>query len=208
MVVTIESISLRTQLVNFILKHLAKYLIIILLSLFVVRLHAQNDTTAQKEEAASPLIKKPKHSPRKATLLSLALPGAGQVYNRKNWWWKVPIIYGVGGSLLYGGIFYQNGYNEYRDAYKERLATQTNNDPKFRRFQTPTLQVIRDSYRDARDQCYVWLIVVYTLQVLDATVEAHFFDFNIDENVSLNMQPTLLYSGNYYTSGMQLTLKF
>ena len=140
----------------------------------------------------------------------MVLPGAGQVYNRRNWWWKLPLIYGGGGTLLYGAITYQKGYNDYREAYKIRVtsATGKNNDPIYDRFQTPTLQVIRDSYRDARDQCYVWLVVVYAVQVLDAAVEAHFFDFNMNENVSLNIQPQLNIAGANYYSGLQLNFKF
>jgi Family of unknown function (DUF5683) len=149
-----------------------------------------------------------KHSPKKATLLSLFIPGAGQVYNKKNWWWKVPVIYGIGGTLLYSGIFYQNEYDNFRLAYKERIETLTNKDQIYNRYQTPTLQVIRDSYRDSRDQSYMWLVVVYALQVLDATVEAHFVDFNMNENVSLKIQPQIYMVGLNYTGGLQVTFKF
>jgi hypothetical protein len=138
----------------------------------------------------------------------MVLPGAGQVYNRRNWWWKVPIIYGAGGALVYGIIHYQAGYDNYRNAYKERILTQTNTDPQYTKFQTQTLQSIRDSYRDARDQCYLWLVVTYAIQVLDATVEAHFFDFNINENVSLEVQPHVVTTGLGISEGLQLTLKF
>ncbi len=167
-----------------------------------------DSSSAKIESASTDTIKKHEHSPKTATLLSLAIPGAGQVYNRKNWWWKVPVIYGVGGALVYSAIFYQNGYNQYRDAYKERLLYGTNQDPQYNRYQTPTLQSIRDSYRDARDMSYVWLIVVYALQATDAAVEAHFFDFNMNENVSLNVQPRIFYAGQNNYSGLQFTLKF
>lgn len=149
-----------------------------------------------------------KHSPKTATLLSLFIPGAGQVYNKKNWWWKIPVIYGAGGTLLYSAIFYQHQYDYFRLAYKERLANGVNLDPYYNRYQTPTLQVIRDSYRDSRDQSYMWFVVVYALQVLDATVEAHFVDFNMNENVSLKIQPQVYMVGYNYTGGLQLTLKF
>ena len=128
--------------------------------------------------------------------------------NKKNWWWKVPVIYGIGGTLLYSGIFYQNEYDNFRLAYKERIETLTNKDQIYNRYQTPTLQVIRDSYRDSRDQSYMWLVVVYALQVLDATVEAHFVDFNMNENVSLKIQPQIYMVGLNYTGGLQVTFKF
>ncbi|MFI5221881.1 MAG: DUF5683 domain-containing protein [Bacteroidia bacterium] len=149
-----------------------------------------------------------KHSPKKATILSLILPGAGQVYNRKNWWWKVPLIYGGGGALLYSAIYYQNGYDEFRAAYKQRLETGTNTDAKYLRWQTPTLQVIRDSYRDARDMSYVYLTLVYVVQVLDAAVEAHFYDFNMTENLSWNIRPDVRFSGGEWSKGFSLNYKF
>jgi hypothetical protein len=188
-----------------------KYIGIALFFFSCVFVHAQNTmdssgvTPPPDHPAAT--VKSQKHSPKKATLLSLACPGLGQIYNRKNWWWKVPVIYGAGGSLLYGAITYNKWYNDFRSAYIYRLANPTlpNPDPYYDRFQTPTLQSIRDSYRQSRDQCYVWLAVVYTMQVLDAAVEAHFFDFNMNENVSLKVQPNFNVIGQNYYSGVQLT---
>lgn len=150
-----------------------------------------------------------KHSPRTATLLSLALPGAGQVYNKKNWWWKVPIIYGGGGALLYGVIFYQKQYGDFRDAYSYRITNnvEQNGNLRYDKFQTRTLLSIRNSYRDARDQCIIGMVLLYTLQVIDASVEAHFFDFNVSEDLSLNVQPQFVMNGPMSYSGFQLTLK-
>lgn len=193
---------------------LIKYIAIFLLFFGVSGLHAQIITDSSSSQTAviksdtSEIPRVKKHSPKTATILSLVLPGAGQVYNRKNWWWKVPVIYGVGGALVYSAVFYQNGYDEYRAAYKERLEQGTNKDPLYNRYQTPTLQSIRDSYRDARDMSYVWLVVVYALQATDAAVEAHFFDFNMNENVSLNVQPQVYVAGPNSPGGLQLTLKF
>ncbi len=151
-----------------------------------------------------------KHSPKKASLLSLCLPGAGQVYNRKNWWWKVPIIYGGGAALIYGAVFYSSNYNDYRKAYEFKVLN--NNAPvgdvRFDRYNDPaTLLSIRNSYREARDQCYIGLGVLYALQIVDAAVEAHFFDFNVSEDLSLNIQPQFVMNGPMSYNGVQLTLK-
>ena len=188
-----------------------RHLFIAVFILFVFELHSQvvrdsSSISNRKSSTLAPTVVK--HSPKKATLLSLFVPGAGQIYNKKNFWWKVPVIWGIGGTLLYSGMFYQNEYDNFRSAYIERLSTGTNIDAYYRRYQTPTLQVIRDSYRDSRDQSYVWLVVVYALQVLDATVEAHFVDFNMNENVSLKIQPQLNMVGLEYTKGLQVTIKF
>jgi hypothetical protein len=66
---------------------------------------------------------------------------------------------------------------------------------------------IRNSYREARDQCYIGLGVLYALQIVDAAVEAHFFDFNVSEDLSLNIQPQFVMNGPMSYNGVQLTLK-
>lgn len=165
----------------------------------------------KKTETTKPGPKVKKHSPATATWLSAVLPGAGQVYNRRNWWWKVPIIYAAGAGFVYGINFYQENYNDFKDAYKYRIETgsDTNGDPRFDKFQTPTLKSIRDSYRTARDECFIGLMLVYTLQILDASVEAHFLEFNVNDDLSLNVNPVYVPSPNNAYAGIQfvLTLK-
>ncbi|MCU0441535.1 MAG: DUF5683 domain-containing protein [Bacteroidia bacterium] len=151
-----------------------------------------------------------KHSPQKATLLSLCLPGAGQVYNRKNWWWKVPIIYGGGAALTYGVVFYQQNYTDFKEAYifREQNPNELTGNLKYDQYQTETLRLIRDSYKQARDQCIIGLALLYALQVIDANVEAHFFDFNVTDDLSLNVTPQI--GMNAYTpyTGVALTFRF
>ncbi len=151
-----------------------------------------------------------KHSPKTATLLSMALPGAGQVYNGKNWWWKVPIIYAGGAALVYGATFYQKNYVAYRDAYAFTVQNPDvpTGDPRFDQYQDPaTLITIRNSYKEARDQCLIGLGLLYALQVLDAAVEAHFLEFNVSEDLSLNIQPQFGITASSAYSGVQLTLR-
>ena len=164
--------------------------------------NSKNDSTTTTKSTIK------KHSPKTATILSLIIPGAGQVYNKKNWWWKVPIIYGAGCGLIYGGFFSLNEYNGFREAYIERQKIGHNTNNYYNRFQSETLLAIRDSYRQDRDMYFVYAVVVYALQVLDATVEAHFVDFNLNENVSLKIQPQILLDGYTYSKGLQVTLKF
>jgi len=167
----------------------------------VTVMYAQ-DTTAAK---TPPL----RHSPKKATLLSLALPGAGQIYNKKNWWWKVPIIYGGGGLLVYGAQFYHSNYVDYNNAYLYRINNnvEQNGDIRFDRFQTTTLAAVRTSYRQARDEMIIGLVLLYALQAVDAAVEAHFFEFNINDDLSLNIHPGFIPAGPVAAAGIQLNLK-
>jgi hypothetical protein len=181
----------------------------------------QSDTAAL---APSPVINAPKqpepaptelgprkHSPTKATLLSMVIPGAGQVYNRKNWWWKVPIIYGGGAALVYGASFYNQNYQDFKTAYEFTVLNPgvPTGDPRYDQHEDPaTLRAIRDSYREARDQCLVGLGLLYVLQVVDATVEAHFFEFNVSDNLSLNIQPQMMVTGVTPYTGLQFTMRF
>jgi hypothetical protein len=155
-----------------------------------------------------PEKKKSYKSPATATWLSLALPGAGHVYNGKSWWWKVPIIYGAGAGLLYGVSFYNKNYLAFKNAYSYRIETgsDVNNDPRFDRYQTTTLQSLRDAYKSDRDLCIIGLVLLYSLQAVDACVEAHFLDFNITDDLSLNIQPYYMPAGPTISTGIQLTL--
>lgn len=150
-----------------------------------------------------------KHSPKTATLLSVFIPGAGQIYNRKNWWWKVPIIYGGGAALVYGAVYYNNNYEDFRDAYQfsQQHPGELTGDPRFDKYpDDATLRKIRDNYKQARDQCVIGLGLLYALQIIDASVEAHLLDFNVNDNLSLNVQPQLYFSGPAY-AGVQFTFK-
>jgi len=121
------------------------------------------------------------HSPRKATLLAMALPGAGQIYNRK--YWKAPIVYaGLGGSLYAIGMFRGN--------------MRSLNDSKT---PSPLLLEDRDNQRSRRDVAILCLAGVYVLQVLDAVVDAHFYKFNINDKIGIewNAAPTRMLAFHY-----------
>ncbi len=116
------------------------------------------------------------HSPKKATILALTLPGSGQIYNRK--YWKVPIVYGAFGYAGYSMI-------------TNRSKLRTLNDSISRIFKigkTPTAQLIaeRDRYRGNRDVAILSLAGIYVLQAIDATVDAHFYKFNINDAIAVS----------------------
>jgi hypothetical protein len=179
-----------------------------------------SDTTPKpekKETTTSPVISNQttkndsisfvKHSPKKATLLSTFVPGAGQFYNKK--YWKMPFIYVAGGAAIYGAVHYGGKYQDFKDAYKTRLETGANdNDTYYNQFQTATLQSYRDYYRYYRDLTYIGIAAVYVLQIVDAAVDAHFYDFKITEDLTLNIQPTFQYVGPVANPQLMFTLKF
>jgi hypothetical protein len=150
---------------------------------------------------------KEKHSPVTATVLSVVFPGMGQVYNRKLW--KVPIIFGGVASLVYVVDFNQRGYNRFGDAYR----SYPNDEFGGTRSQTE-LQYFRDAYRRNRDLSIISLVGFYLLNIIDANVDAHFFDWDISDDLSLNLEPTLgrgVFATNaspYSNVGFRLNLKF
>jgi hypothetical protein len=124
-------------------------------------------------------VKRP-HSPKKATIMAIALPGSGQIYNQK--YWKVPFVYaGLGASVWAIGHF-----------RSEMRVLNDSISGIFGAGKTPSAQIIddRDQQRSRRDIAILCLAGVYIFQVIDATVDAHFFKFNINENIGLRMSPT------------------
>lgn len=120
------------------------------------------------------------HSPKKATIMAIALPGSGQIYNQK--YWKVPIVYaGLGASVWAIGHF-----------RSEMRVLNDSISSIFGAGKTPSAQLIadRDQQRSRRDIAILCLAGVYIFQVIDATVDAHFFKFNINENIGLRVSPT------------------
>jgi hypothetical protein len=156
------------------------------------------------------------HSPAKAAILSAVVPGLGQIYNRK--YWKLPIVYvAVGVSI---GVFvkWQNEYNRYRRAYidikDEDPYTNYFETLGFPAYYTPAtkLQYItkrKDILRGWRDWSIVAVVAAYALNILDANVDAHLMDFNLDDNISLNIRPCFLENNfNSQKIGLSLQLTF
>lgn len=137
-----------------------------------------------------------KHNPSKATLLSTVLPGLGQAYNRK--YWKIPVVYAAIGVSSFLYIRYNNEFQKFRQAYVDYYDTDASTNS-FLDFDIPKgvtveryITVYKDNYRKWRDWAGIAMLLSYALNIVDATVDAHFFDFNIDENLSMQVQPVLL----------------
>ncbi len=132
------------------------------------------------------------HSPHKASIYSAVLPGLGQAYNRK--YWKIPIVYGGFGGL---GYFVSINTKEYRlakeaYAYVSSGAEYPIENKYVGRYSASDLISIRDYYRRNTELSWILSGLWYLLNIVDATVDAHFFDYDISDNLSLNIQPSLL----------------
>ncbi|WP_299118135.1 DUF5683 domain-containing protein [uncultured Winogradskyella sp.] len=146
--------------------------------------------------------------PSKAAFYSAILPGLGQAYNKK--YWKIPIVLGgiTGGILVYD--FNNRQYNRYRDAFKRRLAGFR--DDEF--YGTGLTPVISDDgliraqrqFRRNRDIATLITVGIYVLNIIDANVDAHLLQFNVDENLA--MRPHFQYNPMEDSSDLGVTVNF
>lgn len=165
-------------------------------------------------------IKIKEHSPHKATVYSALLPGLGQIYNRK--YWKVPILYAGIGVTVYAIGWNTGQYNDYKDGYIDfskylEYKNQAEGDgiiePTLKRYEKLVRDVDfentsaaddnwyktrfkngKDKYKRDRDFSYIILFGVYVLNIIDATVDAHLTNFNINDELSMTVQPKMNYS--------------
>ncbi len=142
--------------------------------------------------------------PNKAIWLSLAIPGAGQIYNRK--YWKLPLVYGGFLGCVYALTWNGQMYKDYSQAYQDIMSDNPNNDSyldflgpgatyeyvqsKLSYYQT-TFKNRKDLYRRQRDLSIIAFIGVYLLSVIDAYVDAELSNFDISTDLSMSMEPAL-----------------
>ena len=155
-------------------------------------------------------------SPSKAAFYSAVLPGLGQAYNRK--YWKIPIVIGAitTGLLVYD--YNDRELDRFRDAYKRRLAgfkddefygTDSDGNPLVNpRITNDALIRAQRQLRRNREISILVTIGLYALNIIDANVDAHLLQYNVDENLSLH--PHLKYNEleNSSDLGITLNLKF
>ncbi len=150
-----------------------------------------------------------KRKPQRAMLLSAIIPGAGQVYNRKLW--KVPLVYSALGTTLFFFNYSNKRYYKYLKGYQQRIDTTLEETIFDEDIGTDVLREYKNKSRRNRDLSIVVLLAVYGLNIIDAYVDAHLSDFDISDNLSLNISPVILYSGNEKrrsTIGLTLCFNF
>lgn len=153
---------------------------------------------------------KARFNPRKATIRSAIIPGWGQAYNKK--YWKIPLVYGAIGVPTYTFFYNKKWYNETRKAAK-MLASDPPDTANYRNrideklwafFSTPnglnSLLNYRNQFRRDMDYSILFIILTWGLNVVDATVDAHLKGFDISDNLSLQIKPTILQGSS--TAGM------
>lgn len=175
------------------------------------------DSKVSKRKILNPL------APAKAGFYSAIIPGLGQIYNKR--YWKVPIVWAAVGTGAYAYINFDNRYNSFRTAFKRRRAGFTDDEFYDLRLEpgeittrtTPEiddqrLERLQNDRQNDRDLALLATILLYALNIVDANVDAHLKQFNIDDDLSLDMEFQPYLEVNPITTnphyGMALIVKF
>lgn len=157
---------------------------------------------------------------KKATTLACIFPGAGQIYNRS--YWKVPFVVGGFASMIYCIDWNNRGYQRFKKAYR-LLSDYEQNPDKYPdgptdefhgRYSADYIRNLRNNFRRNRDLCIIISAGLYVLQIVDAHVDAHLKDYDISDDLTMNLEPMVDYTyvpslgGNRPVFGFNMSIKF
>ena len=145
-------------------------------------------------------------APSKAAFYSAVLPGLGQGFNKK--YWKIPIVYAAIGTSVYSYDFNQKKYWDYRNAYKSRKAGYKNDPYQNLILDDDRLLAGAEFHKKNRDLSMVFIVGFYILNILDANIDAHLKQYNVNE--SLTIKPYINNDIEFYEQsiGISLNLNF
>lgn len=157
---------------------------------------------------------------KKATTLACIFPGAGQIYNKS--YWKVPFVVGGFASMIYCIDWNNRGYQRFKKAYALLADYEKNPDlypngptDEFHgRYSADFIRNLRNNYRRNRDLCIIITGALYVLQIVDAHVDAHLKDYDISDDLTMNLEPLVDYTyipslgGNRPVFGFNMSVKF
>lgn len=176
-----------------------KFILVFCIAFFSANLFAQQDSIPEVVEVENLKVAKSLQTaqgvynplaPSKAAFYSAIFPGMGQIYNKK--YWKAPIVWGALAIPIYYYQTNNSGYKRYRTAYRLRKAGL---EDEFTvngvsSVSITTLETAQEQLRENRDMSLLSGIILYVLQIVEASVNAHLLQFNTDDNLSL--KPTFI----------------
>lgn len=165
---------------------------LLVLSLFVTTtLFAQEADTLDVANSKQSVLRNGKpHSPKRATIMSAALPGLGQVYNGK--WWKVPIIYGGFAGLTYMAVSNHNDMVRFKEAFLLRIDDNPDTVDEFAGiYSDANLQQLKTTSQRNRDLSFIIMGILYVLNIIDANVDGHLKDFDVSDDLSMRVRPMM-----------------
>jgi len=113
-------------------------------------------------------------SPTKALMFALVLPGLGQAYNEK--YYKIPIVWAALGAAGYAIVHNTRQYEEYSIQY----LTDPSFDERYLKYGRRNMEL-----------SYIVAFLVYGLQILDAYVDANLYSWDVNDNLSMGILPSL-----------------
>lgn len=211
---TIRSLATRPFSVSLLLS-------MVLACLSVADVHAQSadstetvGATVTESVNTSPVQKSrlpANHSPRRALLRGLTIPGGGQIHNRQ--FWKLPFVYAGLGTMTWFSIQANQNHKLYTRAFQykdwqdliDAGSVEVHPFPEFEDQYNEVLVIegctgdcvatasrlkqIRDNFRRSRDLSRFGIGLVYGLSVIDAFVSAHLLDFDVSEDLTVQILP-------------------
>ena len=191
------------------IQHSRVAVITILLLVGLSFLFPSSSLQAQVKEKKEEKEVKP-HSPTKAAIYSTVLPGLGQGYNKK--YWKIPIIYAGFGVITYFIVTNTREYKKYQEAYTYVASGDSSyidNDYVYT-YDEQQLLDGKNYYKRNMQLSYIIGGLWYVLNIIDASVDAHFFDYDISDDLSIRVDPVMLHRIDDYrpVSGLKLTVNF
>jgi len=209
------------------LKGYQKILIILSLLLLCIQQNCFAQDTLSVDKNIS---KKFIAEPLKATMMAVAFPGLGQIYNRK--YWKIPLVYAGFGGLLYSVAFNSSNYNKYMKAYQDftdeipetvsyldvipnvdpatydPVLHPDTYDPSNASYYKDGMLRLLDSYKRYRDLSYIGIAGWYLVSILDANVDASLFNYDISDNLDIAVFPVqMALPGGFMAAGLNLTMR-
>jgi len=205
------------------------------LSIFFIIITGNLDVRGQQIVISSDSLKvtapvvKVVRSPKKASIYAALFPGLGQIYNRK--YWKLPIVYGGYAGLIYVLGWNNNNYKDFFQGYRivaqhtsaaslkpdDRLFLDnliknpsiSLDNPSTYTYISSQLKSGKDFYRRNRDLTIIGIAALHVLSIIDASVDANLFDFDISDDISMRIEPAPVSLGNQtMVLGVNLAIKF
>jgi hypothetical protein len=209
------------------LRTVREIIILLIISVFCL----SHNTFAQD---TVPVPATPRHffkaEPLKATMLAVAFPGLGQIYNRK--YWKIPLVYAGFGGLAYSINFNGKNYNKMMKAYQDftdaipetqsyialiRGITPDEYDPVLypHKYVPSNASWVKDRllaavdyYKKYRDLSYIGIAAWYLISVLDANVDASLFNYDVSNKLDVAITPATMPMPGIYGAGLNISLIF
>ncbi|TAL60909.1 MAG: hypothetical protein EPN85_06150 [Bacteroidetes bacterium] len=163
---------------------------------------------AVRERESHDSSKVRKYPPSVAMLFSACVPGLGQAYNKK--FWKIPLVYASMGTTIYFFNFNNKLYRKYKQAYVNKIDTTASAIDMYPEYSEAQLHELQSYHQKYRDLNVILTALFYTLNIVDAYVDAHLIRFDVSDDLSFHVLPAL--NMHAYrrkpSAGLTLTLTF